>query len=106
MVMFHSNSKSKVSTNVRRAELRSITSLWGQLKVTQLTLEINKLFYFCEQECQSYLNNLAVKHLKQNKHESKETRTSEQNKVLSAAFIGMLYGTVFINGFSILLIFL
>ena len=64
MVMFHSNNKSKVSTNARRAQLRNITSLWGQLRVTQLMLEINTLFYFREQECQSYLNNLAIKHLK------------------------------------------
>lgn len=41
MVMFHSNSKSNVGTNVRREELRNITSLWGQLRVTQLMLEIN-----------------------------------------------------------------
>lgn len=64
MVMFHSNSKSKVGTNVRQEELRNITSLWGQLRVTRLMLEINTWFYFCEQECQSYLNNLAIKHLK------------------------------------------
>lgn len=64
MMMFHSNSKSKVGTTVRRADLRNITSLRGQLRVTQLMLEINTPFYFREQECQSYLNNLAIKHLK------------------------------------------
>lgn len=51
MVMFDSNSKNKVGTVVRRADLRNITSLWGQLRVTQLMLEINTLFYFREQEC-------------------------------------------------------
>lgn len=49
---------------MKKAELRDITSLWGQLRVTQLMLEINTLFYFCVKECQSYLNNLAIKHLK------------------------------------------
>lgn len=47
-----------------QAELRDITSLCGQWRVTQLMLEINTQFYFCEKECQSYLNYLAIKHLK------------------------------------------
>lgn len=54
----------KFGINTRQAELRDITSLWGQLRVTQLLLEINTQFHFCEKECQSYLNNPAIKHLK------------------------------------------
>jgi len=64
MVMIDSNSKSKVGTIVWQEDLRNITSLWGQLRVTQLMLEINTLFYFREQECLPYLNNLAIMHLK------------------------------------------
>lgn len=63
MVMFHYLAN-KFGINIRQAELRDIRSLWGQLRVTQLMLEINTQFYFCEKECQSYLNNLAIKHLK------------------------------------------